>query len=164
MLVPDSAESSEAQPLGEAFCALPVTICPPWREEARGLGRLRSLPLQGQSSSGGGTRLCCPVKTPAGQMPAQNAALPSVLHMGVHVLSWQGTVEFQHLLPSADAQMYGSMCLCWSVTSSAGHRWPQGPYLHKWVPFRHSRLRCLWRGAVSRQGALDEVLHPCKPR
>ena len=38
-----------------------------------------------------------------------------------------------------------------------------GLYLQKWPPLRRLRLHCLCWGALRRQGALNEMLHPCKP-
>ena len=70
LLVQGSAESSEARSAEELFWVLPAMNCPSGQQEARCLGRLRSLPLQGYSSSEGANPLCCFVKPPDGQMPA----------------------------------------------------------------------------------------------
>ena len=117
---------------------LPATMCPSKQEGEKCLGRLRFLLLQGQFSLEGATRLCCPVKPQAGQMPAQEAALPLVLHC----MSYHGKAKWEFrqacITISCNPQMLDGeeACVCVGLrqglqVSTDGHR----PIPAEMVPF-----------------------------
>ena len=108
--------------------------------------------------------LLCEIPRRADACTRSRAAFTPALH----VIVWQGMMGFQagvhHIFAIhrwLTVRDRVSVLACDRKCRSA--QMAIGLYLQKWPPFRRLRLHCLCWGALCRQGALNEVLHPCKP-